>query len=162
MEKHTITYLKEIPLLKKILAAALVLLGIWIFITSSIFGGLIFFTLGLNLFATEGSQINLDDKTYRTIKSVLGLQFGKWKPCPDFEYVSVFKTRETTGINAHGAMIATIQNEIILLNVFSKNNKYITFYKTDDRAAAFKVADHFKLALGIDVLDATGSENKWL
>ena len=162
MEKYTITYVKEIPLMKKILAAASIFFGVWIFIDSNLLGGLIFLILGLNLFGTEGSQINLDNQTYRTIRSLFGLRFGKWKPCPEFEYVSVFKTKEATNVNAYGATMATIKNDVILLNVFSKGNKYITFYKTDDVADAFKVADHFKLALGIDILDATAPQHQWL
>ncbi len=36
------------------------------------------------------------------------------------------------------------------------------FYKTTDKTQAFEVAEHFKLALEIDVLDATESEKRWL
>jgi len=78
------------------------------------------------------------------------------------EYVSVFKTKEGTQVGAYGAAIGTFKNDIILLNLFYKGSKYITFYKTDNKEDAFKVADHFKLALDIDVLDATSSEKKWL
>ncbi|MCO6148713.1 hypothetical protein [Flavobacterium sp. NRK1] len=48
-----------------------------------------------------------------------------------------------------------------MLNLFY-GNKHITFYKTNDKADAFKVAEHFKLALKIDILDATGEEKIWL
>ena len=56
----------------------------------------------------------------------------------------------------------TFTTEVILLNLFYNRNKHLTFYKTDDKADAFKVAEHFKLALDIDILDATESETKWL
>ena len=49
-----------------------------------------------------------------------------------------------------------------MLNLFYGGNKKITFYKTDNKTDAFKVAEHFKLALDIDILDATESEKKWL
>ena len=111
---------------------------------------------------TEGTEINLESKTYRSIKSILGLHFGKWKPCPEFEYVSVFKTKEATAVSAYGAEIATFKNDVIMLNLFSKGNKHFTVYKTDDKTEAFKVAEHFKLALEIDILDATQKESVWL
>jgi len=48
------------------------------------------------------------------------------------------------------------------LNLFYNGNKNITFYKTNDKTNAFKVAEYFKLALDIDILDATKSESKWV
>lgn len=158
----TIIYLKEVMLMKKVLAIVLIIAGIGIFFTNNAFVGLMLFVIGINLISTEGSEINLENKSYRTIKSIFGLNFGKWKPCPKFEYVSVFKTKEATEISAYGATMGTFKNDIIMLNLFYNGNKNITFYKTDDRIDAFKVAEHFKLALDIDILDATESEKKWL
>jgi hypothetical protein len=48
------------------------------------------------------------------------------------------------------------------VNLFYNRNKHITFYKTNDKKAAFDVAQHFKEVLGIDILDATATEKKWL
>lgn len=157
-----ITYLKEVSLAKKIFAIVLILLGILIFVTMSLFIGFTAIGIGLNLVSTEGSEINLSNKTYRTIKSIFGINFGKWKPCPAFEYVSIFKTKESIQVSASGAAIGTFKNDIILLNLFYNRNKHITFYKTDEKADAFKVAEHFKLALDVDILDATEHQTKWL
>ena len=59
------------------------------------------------------------------------------------------------------SFFVTFSTDIIHLNLFS-GNKHITFYKTTDKTQAFEVAEHFKLALEIDVLDATESEKRWL
>ena len=158
----TILYVKENLIMKKVLAIAILVLGLAIFLFENFFVGLIILIIGINLIATEGSEINLESKTYRTIKSIFGLKFGKWKPCPEFEYVSVFKTRESTEVRSHAATMATFSNEIIVLNLFYNRNKHITFYQTYKKADAFEVANHFKLAFDIDVLDATESESKWL
>jgi len=90
---NTITYLKNVPLPKKTFATTLMILGIGRFLTSNIFAGIFIFEIGLNLIATEGIEINLTDKKFRNIKSVLGQKFEKWKPNPEFEYVSVFKKK---------------------------------------------------------------------
>ncbi|EKT4550739.1 hypothetical protein JE952_002395 [Flavobacterium psychrophilum] len=156
-----IIYLKEVPFFKKLFGIVLAVLAIGIFITSNILFGFIFLAIGVNLILTEGSEIDLENKTYRTVKSIFGLNFGKWQPCPKFEYVSVFRTKETQRVNVVTATTA-FTNEILLLNLFYNGNKKITFYKTDDKNDAFKVAEHFKLALDIDILDATESEKKWL
>lgn len=150
---NTIIYLKNIPLPKKIFATTLMLLGIGIFLTINIFSGILFFVIGLNLIATEGTEINLTEKKFRSIKSVLGRKFGKWKPCPAFEYVSVFKTKESTGINAFGATIGTFKTDIIVLNLFYDVNKHITFYKTDEINDAFNVAENIKQVFNIRIYD---------
>ena len=159
---QTIIYLREVVLMKKILAIALIFAGIGIFLFNNIFVGLMIAVIGVNLISTEGSEINLENKTYRTVKSVLGINFGKWKPCPVFEYISVFKTKEATEVSSLGATIGTFKNDVIMLNLFHSRNKHITIYKTDNKADAFQVADHFKMAFGVDILDATETESKWL
>lgn len=158
---NIITYLKDIPTVKKVFAILMGIAGFYIFITSNILFGLIFMVIALNLILAEGSQIDLDNKTYRTIKSIFGIHFGKWKACPAFEYVSVFRTKENQTVNVVTAT-TTFTTEVILLNLFYNNNKHLTFYKTDNKTDAFKVAEHFKLALDIDILDATEKETRWL
>jgi hypothetical protein len=163
MKKTTnFIYLREIALPKKVFAIVIALAGLVIFCTSSMFFGIMITLIGVNMMATEGSEINLENKTYRTLKSVFGIHFGKWKPNPEFEYISVFKTKEATEVAAYGATMGTFKNDAIFLNLFSKGNKHITVYKTQDKADAFKVAEHFKLALNIDILDATEKERVWL
>lgn len=158
----TIIYLREVALMKKVLAIVLILTGFGIFLTNNMFVGLMLFVIGLNLISTEGSEINLENKTYRNIKSIFGVNFGKWKPCPKFDYVSVFKTKEATEISSLGATIGTFKNDVLLLNLFYQGNKHITFYKTDNKADAFNVAEHFKIVLDVDILDATETESRWL
>lgn len=154
-------YLKEVPFAKKFFGYVIAVLGLIIFFTANILFGVIFMVIGLNLVSTDGSEIDLQSKTYRIIKSIFGINIGKWKPCPEFEYLSVFKTKESQTITVVTAT-TTITCDIIHLNLFYGANKHLTFYKTDDKAEAFKVAEHFKLALDIDILDATDGENKWL
>lgn len=158
---NKITYLKDVPIFKKILGFALFFYGLYVFIFLNIIFGAIFLALGINLLMTEGSEINLDNKTYRNIKSLFGLHFGKWKPCPEFEYVSVFKTKENQTIRVVTAE-TTLQSDVIVLNLFYKGNKHITFYKTQDKTDAFNVAEKFKSIFKIDILDATESKKRWL
>jgi hypothetical protein len=157
----TITYLQEVPIFKKIFGIAVGFFGITALASGNLLYGLIAVVIGINLVATEGSEIHLEYNTYRKVKSVLGLKFGIWKPCPKFEYISVFRTKETQRVNVVTATTA-FTNEIIELNLFYDGNKNINFYKTDDKTDAFKVAEQIKQALNIDILDATESEKKWL
>lgn len=158
----TIVYLNEIILMKKILAISLMLAGIGIFIFENIYAGVFLFLLGLNFIVTDGVEIDLESKTYRKVKSFFGKNFGTWEPCPKFEYVSVFKTIEATNVSAYGAQMATFRNDIIELNLFYSGNKNFTISKTTNKEEAFEIAEHLKLALDIDILDATGPEKKWL
>lgn len=157
----TIIYLKEIPFIKMFFGIVLGLFGIIVLASGQIIIGPILLMLGVNFVMTEGVEIDLESKNIRTVKSIFGKNFGTWQSYPEFEYVSVFKTKESQRINVVTATTA-ITSEIIHLNLFYKGNKYYTIYKTDDKKAAFEVADHLKLALNIDILDATTSEKKWL
>ena len=156
-----ITYLKDIPVMKRVFGIAILIAGFYVFMTTTILFGLILIVIGINLVLREGSQIDLSTKTYRTIKSIFGIHFGKWKPCPEFEYISVFRTKENQTVQVVTAT-TTFTSEVLLINLFYNRNKHLTFYKTDSKADAFHVAEHFKLALGIAILDATESETKWL
>ena len=156
-----IIYLKNVPIFKKIFRITIGIFGIGTLLTGNIIFAFITLAIGVNLILTEGSEIDLENKLYRTVKSIFGINIGKWKECPKFEYVSVFKTKETQRVNVVTATTA-FTSEIILLNLFYNGNKNITFYKTDNKDDAFKVAEHFKLALDIDILDATENEKKWL
>lgn len=158
---NIITYLKEVPLMKRILGYSLILFGLCAFLFFNIIMGAVFIGLGVNFVATTGSQINLTNKTYRKTTSIFGIEFGTWKPCPEFEYVSVFRSNESQTVNFITAT-ATSTESIILLNMFYDTNKHITFYKTTDKADAFKVAQHFKMVFNMDILDATEREKKWL
>ena len=75
----TIIYLREVLLMKKVLAIVLIIAGFGIFFIENIYAGLMLLLIGLNLISTEGSEINLSNKTYRNVKSLFGLNFGKWK-----------------------------------------------------------------------------------
>ena len=86
---------------------------------------------------------------------------GKWKPIPEFEYISVFKGMQKQRVNSLGAS-TTFTDVVFLINLFYDSNKHITFYRTFEKENAFKVARHFKLALGLDILDATEREQKWV
>ncbi|MUV05009.1 hypothetical protein GN157_14930 [Flavobacterium rakeshii] len=158
---NIITYTKKAPVAKTVFGYALMILGFALLVTGDLIMGVIMIVLGAGLNTKEGSEINLTSKTYRTIRSVFGITVGSWKPIPEFEYVSVFRTKENQTVRVVTAE-ATTSSEIILLNLFYNRNKHITFYKTNSKEDAFKVAEHFKLALDIDILDATENEKKWL
>lgn len=129
-------------------------------LTGSLFT-FIFIAIGLGLNIADGTDINLTNKSIRSFQSLFGIKYGKWKQIPNFEYVSVFKTNESQTIRVVTAE-TTLNSSVFLVNLFYNRNKHITFYKTTDKTKAFEVADHFKLALEIDVLDATEKEKKWL
>ncbi|WP_445456051.1 hypothetical protein [Flavobacterium sp. HNIBRBA15423] len=156
-----ISYTKNIAFAKRFFGFSFAILGVtMLLLTGSLFA-LIFIIIGLGLNVAEGSEINLSAKTFRTFNSLFGFKTGKWKTIPNFEYISVFKTKESQTVRVVSAE-TTHKYDIILVNLFYNRNKHFTFYKTDNKEDALEVANHFKLALGIDILDATEIEKKWL
>lgn len=150
---NVITYTKDIPVAKRFFGIALIILA-FIVILNNWFFFLVFLIFGLNLVAVQGSELDLDSKTYRNIQSIFGLKFGKWQPCPEFDYISVFKTKEKQTVNVATAT-TTFTNDVIVVNAFYNRNKHITFYKTDNKEDAFAIASKIQLILDVPIHDAT-------
>jgi hypothetical protein len=123
--------------------------------------GFFMMSFAIYLASSVGSQINVDKNTYRNIWSIFAIHFGNWKSNPKFEYISVFKGKQKQRVNSLGAS-TTFSDEVFLINLFYDRNKHKTFYRTFDKKNAFEVAQHFKLALDIDILDATVRKQQWL
>lgn len=157
-----IVYLKEIPPMKSFFGIVLCILGLGLlFFGSGIFIGPFFILGGLNFLSTQGAEIDLLNNKYRSVNSIFEYNFGKWKPCPEFEYISVFKTKQKQKVSAVTAS-TTITTEVILVNLFYNRNKHITVYSTNNKEEAFKIAEKFNAELNIDILDATEKEKVWL
>lgn len=158
---NIITYTKPVSTLKIIFGAIVFLFAFYIILFESMLFGFFMIAFAVYLASTTGSQVNLDNSTFRNIWSMFGMHFGKWKASPDFEYISVFKGKQSQRVNSLGAS-AKFTEEVFLVNLFYERNKHLTFYRTFDKEDAFKVAKHFYLAFGIDILDATEREQKWI
>jgi hypothetical protein len=150
---------RKLPVWKLILGCIALVVGIISLLSS--YQGFISIGVGVFLLLVEGSEFDFKNQKYREIKSVLGISFGKWKPIPDIEYLSVFRTNETTTLRQRTAE-ANVTNEIIKLNLFYERNKKIEAYNTYDINDAFKKAKEIASILKIDILDATERESKWL
>ena len=158
--KTNIRNVKKVPIIKLVFGFVLICIGINGAIFTNIFS-IVVSGIGVFLVLTQGSEINLETKRYREFHSVFGVDFGAWKDLPDLEYVSVFKTKENSRVQAMGAS-ANFSNPIIKLHLFYHTNQKIEAYITEDKEEAFKVAKHLANVLHIDVLDATERESKWL
>lgn len=158
---NIITYLKPVSFFKSLFGIIVFIFAFYVIFYQNILFGFFMASFAIYLNSSEGSQINLDSRTYRNIWSIFGIHFGKWKPIPTFEYISVFKGRQKQRVNSLGAS-TTFTDEVFLINLFYGRNRHETFYRTFKKEDAFEVAKHFRLALGIGILDATEREQKWL
>ncbi|MGC1471428.1 MAG: hypothetical protein WA775_02455 [Psychroserpens sp.] len=157
----TITYVRKIPIWKMTLGFSSLLVGILGLITLN-YLTFVLLLFGAMMLKTEGSELNLEAKTYREITSILNLKFGSWKPLGHLEYISVFNTTEDITVRALTAE-TTNSFPVLILNIFYETNKKMTVYKTKDIKDAFDVASHIADALMIDLLDATKPGNfKWV
>ncbi len=153
------TFKRKLPVWKLIIGCLAIMVGI-IGVFKDL-KGFVIIAMGIYFLLIEGSEFNFDNNTYRKIKSILGVSFGKWKPIPNIEYVSVFKTSETTTIREKSAE-ANVTNEIVKLNLFYNTNQKVEAYYTYDIDDAFKKAREIASLLNVDILDATERESKWL
>lgn len=150
---------RKLPLWKTILG--LLVLAAGLFSLFSSFRGFIIIGLGIFMLLVEGSEFDFIDRKYRKTKSILGFTIGKWQALPEIEYISVFKTNETTTLRQTSAE-ANIKTEVIKLNLFHNSNKRIEAYRTYDKEDAFKKAKEIASLLNVDILDATERDSKWI
>ena len=144
--------------MKFIFGAAFFIFGVtWL---PHIFG---FIICGMSFFFvhTTGVEIDLEAKRYREITAFFSLAFGKWRDLPEIEYISVFKTNESTVLRAATAE-TVVKNEVIKVNLFYHRNQKIEAYVTQNKKDAFEKAKEISTILNVDILDATERESKWL
>jgi len=156
-----IRYKRKVPIWKTILGFAALGVGL-LGVISLFYLALVPLLFGFMMLKTDGSEIDLESKTYRKTDSFLGFSIGKWQTLQNPEYISVFNTTEDITIRALTAE-TTNSFPILVLNIFFERNKKITIYKTEDIKDAYDVASHIADALAIDLLDATVKNNyKWV
>ncbi|MEM5563579.1 hypothetical protein WNY78_00615 [Psychroserpens sp. AS72] len=156
-----IRYTRKVPIWKTILGFAAIGVGL-LGLISLVYLALVPLLFGFMMLKTNGSEIDLESKTYRETDSILGVSIGKWQTLHNPEYISVFNTTEDITVRALTAE-TTNSFPIIVLNIFYERNKKITVYKTEDIKDAFDVASHIADALAIDLLDATvKNDYKWV
>lgn len=80
---------------------------------------------------------------------------------PEIDYISVFIATERAIIRDF-VHETEIKNDVIVLNLFYNGNHRIKAYNTKDKKDAFAVAKQIADILKIDILDATGTESKWI
>ena len=123
--------------------------------------GLVPLFIGLYLLIQDGVELDYECKRYRRVKSLFGITLGKWQPLPDIEYISVFKTTETTTVWASSAS-ANVSSSVVKVNLFYDTNQKIEIYDSKNLDDAFLKAKQIASVLNIAVLDATSRETKWL
>jgi len=156
-----IKHLKKVPIWKTILGIIIALLSLY-FVFSGVLFGIVPIAYSVLLLQTNGTEINLENKTYRKIYAILGLSFGKWQPLPETEYVSIFATTETIKVWASSAN-ANVKDDIYMINIFHSTNQKIEVCTAYSRKEAFDIGSNIAYALNIDLLDATENRNfKWM
>ncbi|WP_299113870.1 hypothetical protein [uncultured Winogradskyella sp.] len=153
------TFKRQLPIWKTVLGLLVLIIGLISLFSS--FRGFVVIGLGIYMLLVEGSEFDFINRKYRKTKSILGFTIGNWQSLPEIEYVSVFKTNETTTLRQTSAE-ANVTNEVIKLNLFYNSNKRIEAYRTYDTEDAFNKAREIASLLNVDILDATERESKWI
>lgn len=156
-----IKYLKNVPVWKTILGIIIAILCVYLVVFGSIVN-IVPIAFSVLLLQTNGTEINLENKTYRKIYAIVGLSFGKWQPLPETEYVSIYATTESTKIWASSATM-NVKDSVYMINIFYNTNQKIEVFSAYSKKEAFNIGSHIAFSLNIDLLDATENKNfKWV
>ena len=150
---NTIKHLAPLSISRTIFAIVLFLFSCYLFFSGTLFG-LVLLGAALKLGLQEGIEIDLSEMKYRRLYSLLQIRFGVWKPLPDIEYVSVFKTTKKTRSRV---ITAESHNVFVVykVNLFYDRNKHIEAFVGAQKQEAFKVGNHIATLLTVEVHDAT-------
>jgi len=149
------------PLWKKSFAFILFILGFYLLVHRETISFLPI-VFSLMLVESRGTEIDIFNKKYRNLYSVLGLNFGTWKDLPSIDYISIFKNAIKTKVWVSSAS-SIISEEIITINLFYDRNKKIKAFETYNQDEAFAIAKELANALKTNILNATERGNsRWL
>jgi hypothetical protein len=111
---------------------------------------------GLFFISSEGVEIDFENKYFRSVMSIAGINFGSWKLFNKPEYISIFKKTVTQTIGGKGfqsTATATLREKIIIVNLIYNNGKYSTIYMTKHKNIANEIAEVLKLNLNVEIID---------
>ena len=157
----TLKYIRKVPHWKTTIGILAISISIYGILTTGA-AYIVFIGLGCFFLYSEGIEINFENHKYRKVLSILGIQIGKWKTLPKIEYITIFSTTETTRV--WGASASTkLRNKVMVLNLFTAQNKKIEIYRTYEFEDAFEMANQCAHFLDIDLLDSTDPHNsRWI
>jgi hypothetical protein len=153
--------LNSINIFKQVIGSLLIIYGLYYLVVYLNILAVFYLVLGLIMLTRSGTEINLENKKYRSVFSLFGLSFGVWKDLPKIDYISVFKTKI---VKKHQVYIASTYSklEVIKLILFYQKNKRIEVYQTENIDDAFNTAKFVADILKIDILDSTKKPSVWL
>ena len=136
-----------------VFAIVLTLLSVYLFFSGTLFW-VVLLGAALKLALQDGIEIDLDGKRYRKLYAIFEIPFGTWKPMPQIEYLSVFKTKKKSRSRVIAAE-ASLDFTVYKLNLFYDTNKHIEAYVADSKEDAFEKAKHIATVLDVEIHDAT-------
>ena len=96
---------------------------------------------------TINCHFDLENKLFKREFTIGIFKYGKWKPLPKLDYVSLFATDQS----------------VFQINLWNNKNKHWDLYEEFNYKDAFKIAFELSELLNIDLLDATIPGNfKWV
>ena len=154
MERNFI-FIEDVSIYKKLFLSLLLAISIYLVLFGGLFYGLIIFGISLRFLMQKGVELNLLDMKYRELSTWYGLKFGKWKPLPNINYVSIFETKKGSRIRAGGGNAAHFSIKIFRLNLFYDKNKHIPLLASEDKNKVSEIGDNISKILDVKFHKAT-------
>jgi len=145
-----VIFIQEESDAKEILAWCQFFVGLFLCYLKILYG-ITLIILGLGMLVNGGLEVDKSKNTYRNFYSFFTIRIGRWLPCPDFDYVTVFKTKERDR-QYESEPLQNRYYDIVYVNLFY-GNKHITIFKSFSFDNALKVANQVKEALNIRLVN---------
>jgi hypothetical protein len=126
------------------------------------FTGVIFVVGGaLLLFINEGVEIDISLKKYRFYSTILMYSYGKWKPLPKVDYITIYSENE--GVTSHVASLHyTAHDQKLKIALIYGNHQQIAIGRYNNKEKAVEVGKLLAANLKTKLLDCTKKEPIWM
>lgn len=138
-----------------------ILAGIYLLYTLNFWGLLLLLASFFVSFSHSGIQIDFAKNSYREYLGLFFFKFGKWKPLPKIQYVTVFVDRSVQEM--HVVSISSTQtNNDLKINLVVAKNSYIAVGKFKNKTTALEAGHHLASNLNTKLLDYTTAKPVWV
>ena len=138
-----------------------ILAGIYLLYELNIWGLLLFLASLFVSFSHSGIQIDFAKNSYREYLGLVLFKFGKWKPLPKIQYVTVFVDRFVQEMHVTSISGTQTINDLKINLVIAKNS-YISVGKFKNKSDGMKAGHILASNLHTKLLDYTTAKPEWV
>ena len=138
-----------------------ILAGVYLLYVLNIWGLLLLQASLFVSFSHAGIQLDFTKNSFKKYLGLIFFKFGKWKPLPEIQYVTVFVDRSVQEMHVASVSGTQTLNDLKINLVIEKNTN-ISIGKFKNKTEAMKAGHLLAINLNTKLLDYTMAKPEWV